>query len=145
MTTVFHEAVPLTHMPKSVALHHNLGQELNGCAAFATEIVALSCLGVSCTASSIVFLFSLGISMPIFTEQVGTWLTSGQWNSMPLLVTLTRMGFETQFDGAVLGPVADWILSRETGLLLVVTASVFGCTVWLFEIARSRLITRSGN
>jgi hypothetical protein len=139
--SIIHETRPSPIAPKSEALRRRLTQELNRCAVPAAKIITFLGLGVFCVLSSLAFLLSLGIAMPVLTEQVGTWLTSGRWNPVPLSMLLTRMGYSPHFDGSPLRATVDWLLfSCETGLLMVVAASVFGCAVWLFETARSRLI-----
>ncbi len=139
--SVIHETRPFSYAPKSEALRRRLAQELNRRAVPAAKIITLLGLGVFCILSSLAFLLSLGIAMPVLTEQVGTWLTSGRWNPVPFSMLLTQMGYSPHFDGTPIRPMVDWLLfSCETGLLMVVAASVFGCAVWLFETARSRLI-----
>jgi hypothetical protein len=136
-----HETRPFAYAPKPEALRRRLAQDLNRCAALAAKIITFLCLGVLCILSSLAFLLSLGIAMPVLTEQVGTWLTSGRWNPVPLSMLLTQMGYPPHFDSTPIRAMVDWLLfSCETGLLIVVAAGVFGCAVWLFETARSRLI-----
>jgi hypothetical protein len=138
---IIHETRPVSYPPKSKALRLRLAQELNRCAVPAAKIITFLGLGVFCILSSLAFLLSLGIAMPVLTEQVGAWLTSGRWNPVPLSMLLTQMGYSPHFDGTPIRAIVDWLLfSCETGLLMVVAASVFGCAVWLFEAARSRLI-----
>jgi hypothetical protein len=141
--SIIHETRPFSYAPKSEVLRRRLAHELNRCAVPAAKIITFLGLGVFCILSSLAFLLSLGIAMPVLTEQVGTWLTSGRWNPVPLSMLLTRMGYSPHFDGTPIRAMVDWLLfSCETGLLIVVAASVFGCAVWLFETARSRLIAR---
>ena len=144
MTTLL-ETLPLARGLNSRVPLRGLARGLNRCTAFAAKLILLLCLGISCAVSSMAFLLSVAIAMPVVTEQVGTWLTSGQWNPAPLLLILTRMGSPLHLDGAAVGPVADWVLSCESGWLIGVTASVFACMVWLFETARFRLIACSGS
>src|SRR6266404_3238647 len=132
--SMIHETRPFAYPPKPEALHRRMAQELNRCAAPAAKIIMFLCIGVFCILSSLAFLLSLGIAMPVVTEQVGTWLTSGRWNPVPLSMLLTQMGYASSFDGRPIRAMVDWLLfSRETGFLIVVAASVFGCAVWLFE------------
>jgi hypothetical protein len=138
--SMIHQTRPFACAPNSEAVRRGLAQELNRCAALAAKIITFLSLGVSCILSSLAFLLSLAITMPVLTEQVGTWLTSGRWNPVPLSMLLIRMGYPPHFDGTPTRAMVDWLLSCETGLLMVVAASVFGCAVWLFETARSRLI-----
>jgi hypothetical protein len=85
------------------------------------------------------FLLSVGLAMPVVTEQVGAGLTDGRWNAVPILTVLTRMGSPPQFDWGAAGSVAAWLLSCETGFLIPLTATAFGCAVWMLEAVRSRL------
>jgi hypothetical protein len=135
-----HETRSFSYAPKSEALRRRLAQELNRCAVPAAKIITFLGLGVFCILSSLAFLLSLGIAMPVLTEQVAAWLASGRWNPVPLSMLLTRMGYSPHFDGRPIGAMVDWLLSCETGLLMVVAASVFGCATWFFETARPRLI-----
>ena len=96
-----------------------------------TRIIAFLLLGLACTLSSIALLISLCVAMPVVTDQVTDLLKSAQWNAVPLSMILTRMGFAPQFDGN-LTPI-NWLLSCETGLLIVVAGGAFGYAVHAFE------------
>jgi len=139
--SIIRETRPFSHAPKSEALRRWLAQELNRCAVRTAKIITFLGLGVFCILSSLAFLLSLGIAMPVLTEQVGSWLTSGRWNPVPFSMLLTQMGYSPHFDGTPIRVMVDWLFfSCETSLLMVAAATVFGCAVWLFETARSRLI-----
>jgi hypothetical protein len=97
------------------------------------KLIVLSLLGAACTASGIAFLLSLGIAIPFLTEQFKSWLATGRWSDVPLLITPHPSG--------ILGLLADLLLSWEPGPLILATAGLFGASVWIFEAARSRLLT----
>jgi len=103
------------------------------------KLVAVIVLGTACTVGGMAFLLSLGIAMPIVSEQFATWLKNGQWNAAPLGMVLTKIGYVPWFDGSLSRMVIDRLLSHETGLAIVVAATAFGCAVWIFETTRSRL------
>lgn len=140
MTTLARE----TELPVRMAVPtidvciRRLLQAFNSFSGRVTKILALLVLGTICTLSSIIFLLSLGVAMPVLTEQFGTWIETGRWAAVPLSMILTRMGYSPQLDEAPIPTAIDWLLSNETGLLIVLSAGIFGCTLWLFEIARSR-------
>jgi hypothetical protein len=99
----------------------------------ATRIIAFLLLGLACTLSSIALLISLCVAMPVVTDQFTDLLKSAQWNVAPLSMILTRTGFAPHFDG-YLTPI-NWLLSCETGLLIVVAGAAFGYAVHAFETA----------
>jgi hypothetical protein len=98
-----------------------------------TKIVGLLLLGIACTASSIALLLSLCVAMPVVTEQFAGWVKSAQWNAVPISAALARMGYAPHFEGA-LAPIG-WLLSCETGCVIVVAAGVFAYAVRAFENA----------
>jgi len=73
-------------------------QAFNSFSGRVTKLLALLVLGTICTLSSIIFLLSLGVAMPILAEQFGTWIEAGRWAAVPLSMILTRMGYSTQLD-----------------------------------------------
>jgi hypothetical protein len=140
MSILIRETVPLANaaMPTTLA-YGRLAHADKGVAAQFARIGALSLLGTTCTAASLLFLISLGIAMPVLAEQVGAWLASGRWDAVPAMMILTRTGYVPDFDGSVIGSAANWLLSCDTGFLILLAASIFGGAVWIFERARSRL------
>jgi hypothetical protein len=111
-------------------------QRLSTGAARAAKLAALLLLGIACAASSIAFLLSVSVAMPVLTEQFGAWLSTGRWDAVPLVAILARMGYQPNLgDGSAL----HWLLSCETGFLILPTAAAFGCICWMFEAGRSRL------
>jgi hypothetical protein len=93
-------------------------------------------LGVACILTGIVFLLSLGIAMPFLAEQFQSWLKTGHWGDVPLVITPHPSG--------VIGLIADLLLSWGPSLLILTAAGLFGVLVWIFEAARSRLISYRG-
>jgi hypothetical protein len=108
-------------------------------AAGAGRFVILLLFGLMCGLSSVAFVLSSCIAMPVLTEQVASWLKNGQWEPMPLAILLARMGYVPSGDASLSGTVIDWLLSFDTGFVIVAAASAFGCAVWIFERARSAL------
>lgn len=112
--------------------------QIKDASAAIVKFMALLLVSIACMISSWAFLLSVGIAMPILTSQVDFWLKSGQWNATPISTALTRMGYTPNFDGGVVThTIVEWILSCETGLLIVASAATFGCAVWIFETART--------
>jgi hypothetical protein len=111
--------------------------QISAVSAAIIKFMALLLVSIVCMISSWAFLLSVGIAMPILTSQVAFWLKSGQWNAMPISTTLTRMGYTPHFDDGVTQTIAEWVLSCETGLLIVAAAATFGCAVWIFEAVRA--------
>jgi hypothetical protein len=103
----------------------------------ARRFVILLLLGLMCAFSSVAFVLSSSIVMPVLTEQFGSWLKNGQWEPMPVAMLLAKMGYVPSVDGSPSRTIIDWFLSFETGFVIVAAAAAFGCTVWLFERARS--------
>jgi hypothetical protein len=145
MTALILEVRPFIAMvvPKLQALYCRSRQARDDFAGDAIQFIAFLLLGVTCMASSMALLLSFYIAMPVLTEQLEIWLNSGQWNAVPLSMVLTKMGHPPRFDGTLTGSVVDWRLSCETSFVIVVAASTFGCAVWIFESARSRLISHA--
>jgi len=141
MSILIQETVPLANgaTTTTTLAYGRLFHADKAVAARVAKIGALSLLGATCTAASLLFLLSLGVAMPVLAEQVGAWFASGRWDAVPAMMILTRTGYVPDFDGSAIGSVADWLLSCDTGSLILLTASAFGCTVWMFERARSRL------
>ena len=99
----------------------------------ATKIAGLLLLGVACTASSISFLLSLCVAMPIVTAQCAGWFKTARWDAVPMATALARMGYAPHFDG-LFTPIG-WLLSCETGCLILVAGGVFAYAVHAFESA----------
>ena len=108
-------------------------------AAGAGRFVILLLFGLMCGLSSVGFLLSSCIAMPAVTEQLASWLKSGQWEPMPLAMLLARIGYVPSVDASPSKTIIDWFLSFETGFVIVAAATAFGCAVWMFERARSAL------
>jgi hypothetical protein len=104
--------------------------------AHGARTAVLLLLGVASMASSMVFLASVGILMPIVTDQVGGWLQTGQWQRAPIVKLLTQMGYPPQFEAGAIAPVANWCLSGESVLLIALTAAGFALSVRMLEAAR---------
>jgi hypothetical protein len=122
--------------------HRRFLQAADHVAADATRLIVLSLLGMACALSSVGLVLSVCIAMPVLTEQFAAWLRSGQWDAVPLAMVFARMGYAPGSDASTGRMIADWFLSLETGVVLLAAASVFGCTVWIFEKARSRPTAR---
>ena len=135
MAILVHETVPVIVKSKA----GNCRGPTHGATAPVAKIAASLLTGILCTAASVMFLLSLAIVMPVLTRQFGTWLATGQWNPVPLAATATRMGFSPDLGGATSSSVIDWLISCESGMLILPTAATFGCAVWGFEAARSWL------
>jgi hypothetical protein len=110
-----------------------------GIAAGAKRFVILLLLGLICAFSSVAFVLSSCIAMPVLTEQFASWLKNGKWEPMPLAMLLAKMGYVPSVDACPSRAIIDWFLSFETGFVIVVAAATFGCTVWVFERAHSAL------
>ncbi len=96
-------------------------------------VIGLLFLGVASLASSIAFMASMAIDMPILTEQFHSLATGGHWNAVPLGGVLARTGYPLHSGGA---PMVDWLLAWDSSLLIALTAVAFGWMVWMFERAR---------
>jgi hypothetical protein len=110
-----------------------------GIAAGAKRFVILLLFGLMCAASGVAFELSSCIAMPVLTEQFASWLKNGQWEPMPLAMLLAKMGYAPDVHAFPSRTIVDWFLSIETGFVIVAAAAAFGCTVWMFERARSAL------
>jgi hypothetical protein len=108
-------------------------------AAGAKRFVILLLLGLICTFSSVAFVLSSCIAMPVLTEQFASWLKNGQWQPMPLAMLLAKMGYVPSVNASPSKAIIDWFFSFETGFVFVAAAAAFACTVWMFERARSVL------
>ena len=106
----------------------------SGSLARAAATAALLLLGAACTASGIAFLLSLGMAFPLLAEQFKSWMATGEWSDVSLVITPHPSG--------ILGLLADLLLSWGPGFLILATAGFFGGSVWIFKVARSRLLTR---
>jgi hypothetical protein len=107
-----------------------------------TQSLAVLLLGVGCTVTGTVFLLSLGIAIPVLTDEFSAWLKTSTWHTAPLWSVLTKMGYEPHFDGGLTGTAVNWLLSCETGVLIAVGAAAFGGTMWIFETSRSRVLAK---
>ena len=91
------------------------------------RIAVVSLLEIGCVAACMAFLLSLAIVMPALTQQVGTWLASGQWNAVPTMAILERMGFASHCGEAV----TNWFLSCDIGFLILPAAGTFALAIWI--------------
>jgi hypothetical protein len=119
-------------------------QKHSGSLARVAKLIALLLLGAACTASGVLFILSLGIAIPVLTEQFKSWQVTGLWGDVPPATILSRIGFTSHPEGLV-GLMADFLLSWGPSFLILTTAGLFGVAVWIFEAARSRLTIDAGN
>ncbi len=112
---------------------------IGAAALYAGRATVLLLCSVASAASSIAFLASIGIVMPIVTEQVGGWLQGGHWHRAPVGGLMSQIGYPPQFDASPIGSIANWCLSGESALLIVVAGAAFAWSVWMLEVARVRL------
>src|SRR5579872_4999580 len=97
--------------------------------------VVLLMLSIASLASSISFLASIGIVLPIVTGQFGDWLQSGRWQRVPIAKLLAQMGYQPQFEASSIASIANWCLSGESVVLIVLAAAAFVWSVWMLESA----------
>lgn len=101
----------------------------------ALKFIALLMLGAVCTLAGLALLLSVGVAMPVLTEQASAWLAGSQWRPFPLAMALAQPGYGPEGDGTLIAGAIDWVLSVEVGVALVAAAGGYGCILWIFHRA----------